>query len=100
MNPYPLALLNHFTVPFKRSISTDFPFLRTSRYRGKDVPAVHIEMHFRALGIGCEHVKTLKGSDAKQTTKSRVRATNPTIFWLGKSSRSLRLGRSDVVRAA
>lgn len=52
MNPYPFALLNHFTVPFIRS--TRSPSFRTSFSWGKpkDVPA--LKMHFRAIGMGCQ----------------------------------------------
>src|SRR5215469_6354976 len=38
MNPYPFALLNHFTTPF--ILSTKCPFSARPLSRGKDVPAI------------------------------------------------------------
>src|SRR3954462_8047461 len=52
MNPYPFALLNHFTVPF--SLSTKSPFSARPLVRGPEgVPAV-TQMHFVRAGLGCQ----------------------------------------------
>src|SRR5579862_309379 len=55
MNPYPLALLNHLTVPFKRSTSSSPLSARLLTPRARETCPPW--MHFVAIRMGCQDGK-------------------------------------------
>src|SRR5580704_10096590 len=102
MNPYPFALLNHFTVPFKRSTYLIPPFSARPLIGAKGRATLQmppIRMHFGVQWVGCQAIvcskKSTKGGMCKRFRCAGLRFTFLLVGFLSFLFLTLRYARRD-----